>query len=185
MIQRNARMNTDKANTLFLEIQFKHSKIADEPHLPRLKPGLLPFLVGEQTTRRRAKLHRLDEAFWRMSRQIQNEILVQVCHVRHAALPGQSKHFAFAGDPRIVGASMHINLSDGNYLVSDAALLIVPMISLIASPADFRAGEFERLRQGEGHRVKVDVDEASIQSNDRQPWGMSLLGQQIRNYGQG
>src|SRR4051812_43832637 len=139
-------MNTDETKTLFRWVQVKDSKITDEPYLPRLKACLLAFLIRKQATRCRAKFDCLDEAFWRVSGKIQNEILVQVRYIGHAALPGQAKHSTFARDPRVVGAAMHIDLSHGNYLVSDAALLIVPMIGFIASPTNFRAAEFERLR---------------------------------------
>ena len=79
---------------------------------------------------------------------------------------------------------MHINLSNGDYLVRDAALLVVPMISFITSPANFCAAELERLRQCEGHRVEVNIDEPPIKSDDGQLGRMSLLGQQIRDRGQ-
>ena len=120
-----------------------------------------------------------------MPREIQDEILVQVCNIRHAALPWQAEHLAFAFDPRIVGPAMHIHLRNCDHLMSDAPLLVIPMISLIASPADFCTAELQRLRQCQGHWMEVDINEASVQSNDRQSWGMSLLCEQIRNHGQG
>src|SRR3954447_22544559 len=114
-----------------------------------------------------------------MPRKVQDEILVQVRYVCHAALPGQAKQFAFAFNPCIVGAAVDINLSNRDDLVRDAALLVVPMISFIASPANFCAAELERLRQGEGHGMEVNIDEAPVESDDRQPGRMSLLGEQI------
>src|SRR5437773_4028902 len=168
-------MNTDKAKTSFSGIQFEDSKITDEPHLPRLKAGVFAFFVREQASRCRAKLDYLDKAFWRMSSQVQDEILVQIGYICHTALSRQAKHLAFARDPGIVGATVHINLGDGNYLVSDAALLVIPMIGFIPTPPNFRTAKFERLGQCEGHRVEVDIEKASIQSDDRQPGRMSLL----------
>ena len=90
-VEGNARMKTDKAEMLPLGIQFKHSKITDEPHLARLKTCLFALLVSQQDTRGSAKLDCFDEALWRMTRQIQNEILVQVGNIGHAALSGQAK----------------------------------------------------------------------------------------------
>ena len=80
-----------------------------------------------------------------MAGQIQNEILVQIGNVSHATLAGQAKQFTFTCDPRIVSAAMHIQLGNGDYLVGYPALLIVPMVSFVASPLDLCAGELQRL----------------------------------------
>src|SRR5436305_11741659 len=135
-------MNTDQAKTLLFLVEFEHSEIANEPHFARLKASLLALLVGEQATRRGTKFDRLNETFRRVPGQIQNKILVQICHIRHTALTGQAKYFYFALDPCVVGPPVHINLRHGNDFVSDSALLVVPMISFIRGPASLCAMKF-------------------------------------------
>src|SRR5256885_11086293 len=78
LIERNAGMNAQETEALLFRIQFKHSKVADEAHLPRLEPGSCSFLVSEQSTRCRAKDDCVNESLWRVQREIQDEILVQV-----------------------------------------------------------------------------------------------------------
>src|SRR5579885_2784609 len=109
-------------------------------------------------------------------------MLVQVSNVSHPALAGQAEQFAFAPDPCIVSTAVYIDLSHRDYFVSNAALLIVPMIGFIGSPANLRTAELKRLRKCERHRMKVDVDEATVQSDDRQSRRMRLLGQQVGNH---
>src|SRR5438270_5077960 len=64
LIERNAGMNAQETEAPLFWIQFKHSKIADEAHLPRLEPGSFSLLVSEQSTRCRAKDDCVNESFW-------------------------------------------------------------------------------------------------------------------------
>src|SRR3954470_17843613 len=158
IVQCDPGMNTDEAKALFFLVELKHSEITDEPYLARLKAGLLAFLVGQQATGRGTKLDCLDEALWGMPGQIQDEILVQVCDIGHSTLSRQAQDLAFAFDPCIIGSSLHINLCGSNYLVSNSALLVVPVIRFIRAPTSFRSVELERLGQSERHRMVIDID---------------------------
>src|SRR5438270_7706460 len=140
-------MDANQAEASLIRIQLKNSKIADEPHVARLETSLLAFLIGQQTTRCGTKLYCADEALWRVPRQIQGEILVEIGHVGHPALARQPQPFAIAVDPRVVGPAMNVKLRDRNYFMSDTALLVVPVVGFIRAPTDFSAAELERLRQ--------------------------------------
>src|SRR5581483_12067442 len=127
IIQSHTRMDADQAEASRIRIQLKNSKIADKPHIAGLQAGLLAFFISQQAPRRGTKLYCADEALWRVPGEIQGEVLVEIGDIRHPALARQAKPLSITVNPRIVGPAMHVKLGDGNYFVSDTALLVVPM----------------------------------------------------------
>src|ERR1700722_824124 len=175
--QLDTGMNADQPEFAKDVIEFKNSEIGDQPHGSGLETGPAPFVVGQNAARGGTELNGFDEALGRMARQVQREIFVQVGHVGHAALARQAQPFAFAFDPGVVGAAPQIDLRGGDDLVGDASGLVIPVVGVVAAPESFGGLPVERLGKGEGHGMRFDANESTIQGNKNEAGGGSALGE--------
>ena len=59
---------------------------------------------------------------------------MKVSDICHTALAWKTNSLIGIFNPGIIGAAVDIHLCDGNHLVSNSSLLVMPVIGIVASP---------------------------------------------------
>src|ERR1700678_2038895 len=115
--------------------------------MPWLPAGLAAFVISYETARSSTKFDQVGKALGRMPREVQHEILMEVRDICHTALAWKTNSLIGTFNPGIIGAAVNIHLCDGDHLVGNSSLLVMPVIGIVASPNRLGGLEIEGFAQ--------------------------------------